>query len=251
MINVIKQGVAGIIQFLRPREYVVKETAGRDGVDGRVVSYCDEHCHIAEQYRMVRTNLAYLSPDKPIKTILITSAQAREGKSVTAANLAMALSQDKTKKILLVDADFRRAAIHAIFSIKRNPGFSDIITGDATVESFAAAPVVDNLYIIPTGSSDSHPSELLISTRIKSIMDEFKRRFDYIIFDTPPALNFTSASELGSLCDAVILVVKAGVTQKGVLREAFISLGDAGAKPKATIITNTTHQLSYYYYYRS
>lgn len=235
--------------LLIPRHYIIKSSKTEDGVDGRVVSYADEHSYIAEQYRMVRTNLAYLTPDKPPKTILVSSAQAREGKSLTAANLAITLAQDRTRKVLLVDADFRRAIIHTLFGVQKNPGFSDVITGEVAVDAIIGAPARDNLYILPAGASKPNPSELLISTKTRGIVQDLKQRFDFVVFDTPPVLNFTSAGELGSLCDAVILVIKANVTQKHVIREAFIALEEAGAKPKATILTNATFRFGHYPYY--
>jgi len=251
MKNIFANGLRDLKSAFASGEYIIKTERTADGVDGRIVAYCDEHSHVAEQYRMIRTNLAYLSPENPVKSILITSAQAREGKSLTACNIAMALAQDATRKTVLIDADFRRASIHTIFGISKTPGFSDIITGEAQLDTLVVKPRVGNLYIIPTGGSKQNPSELLVSTRVKGIIDSLKKQFDYIIFDTPPVLHFTSASELGSLCDAVVLIVKSGTTQKHFIREAFISLQEAGAKPKAAILTGTAHRFSYSYYYHT
>lgn len=251
MVKTILQNVNNILKAYTLPTYVIKKQKSPEGIDGRIVAYSDPSSYIAEQYKVLRTNLYSLAPEKPIKTIVITSSQAQEGKTITSCNLAVTLSLDAEKKVVLIDADLRRPAVHHMFGISRKPGLSDVLYGDFDIKSFLEKPVLGNLYIIPSGTIKTSPSEILISTKIKGLIDKLRTRFDYIIFDTPPVLNVTDASILGSLCDAVIFVVKAGVTQRNMIEEAFNALQDAQAKPKASILTSVHYLLdSYYYFYR-
>jgi len=234
-----------------PPTHIASQTRSKDGVDGRIVSYLEKQSHIAEQYKVLRTNLYSLSPENPIKTVVITSAQAREGKTITSCNLAVTLAMDKEKKILLIDADLRKPAVHSLFGLPVEPGFSDILIGNADLESFIKKPAVGDLFVIPAGSIKENPSEILSLAKIENLIDRLKSKFDYIIFDTPPVLDFTDASILGSRCDAVIPVIKAGATQQSVIEEAFHLLTEAQAKPRACILTCSHFLLdSHYYFYK-
>lgn len=245
MINIIKK----IISDYAPPIYVAKKKKTEDGVDGRIASYCDRDSLLAEQYKVLRTNLYSLSPQAPLKTIMITSTQSQEGKTITACNLAFTLSLDAEKKIILIDSDLRRPAVHRMFGLQRKPGFSDVLGDKADVRHFLEKPARENLYIIPSGAIAAQPSELLSSTKIRDIIEKLKSKFNYIIFDTPPVINVTDASILGSICDGVILVVRYGVTPKDMIEEAFTMLHHAQAKPKACILTDVS--IPPYYYYLS
>lgn len=229
--------------------YVVIVPRTKEGLDGRLVSCVDKTSYIAEQYKVLRTNLASLSPEKAYKTFVITSAQPQEGKTITSCNLAATLAMDREKKVVLLDADMRRPAVHSIFGIQRKPGLSDVLSGKANIDEFIRKPMHENLYIVPAGSIHEDTSSILISNKISGIIEKLKKSFDYIIFDTPPVLNVTDSSILGSMVDAVLLVVKAGVTQQASIEEAFNMLEGAQAKPKACILTNVHFMLDTYSYY--
>lgn len=243
----IKKIINKVKELYTPPSYIIKEIRTKEGVDGHLVSYLDKHSYLAEQYKVLRTNLYSLSPQTPLKTIIVTSSQAQEGKTITTSNLAYTLSLDAEKKVVLVDADFRRPAVHKAFGIPRKPGFTDILSGKNSLEHFTKKPTVDDLYIIPSGTLISSPSEFLSSTKMKELISKLKEKFDYVIFDTPPIINVTDSSILGSLCDGVIFVVKAGHTPKNMIEEAFTMLRHAQAKPKACILTSTTIPVYYYY----
>ena len=227
-----------LLDHYLPRTYVLKTMMTPDGIDGRIFPYVDSTSSIAEQYRVLRTHLYSLSPAKPPKTILITSSHDEEGKTTTAANLAYTLSLDTRKKAILIDADFRRPAVHKFFSLPKEPGLTDIITNNKNIEDFTEKPAIENLFIIPSGASVPNPSEVLASARIKETIDKLSAKFDFIIFDAPPVLHVADASILGSICDCVLLVIKAEVTQKTIIHDAFNALKAAHAKPKACILTN-------------
>jgi len=233
-----------------PTFYITKGQRTKEGIDALVVTFADEDSYIAEQYKVLRTNLYTLSAttETPIKTIMITSSIPREGKGITASNLAFAISLDKTKKVLLIDADFRKPTIHELFGLPRMPGFSDLLSAKTNIEFFLKKPTLGNLYVIPSGNVMPNPAEALNVIKIKEIIEKVKSSFNYIIFDTPPVINVTDALIIGPLCDAVILVVKAEVTPKSLIEETFDLLKNAQAKPKACILTNT--HIPQYHYYR-
>lgn len=251
MKNIIKiKNLTDILRLCHPPTYVIKKEKLEDGVDGRLVAYSDPQSYLAEQYKILRTSLYSLLPENPPKTLLITSAQAKEGKTITCCNLAYTLAMDKSKKVLLVDADLRRPEVHKILNIKREPGFSDVLEKKANVEDLVKKPAVDNLFVLTVGSiADVSPSEMLLSANIKAVVDKLRSSFDYVIFDTPPVLNVTDACILGSICDAVILVVKAGATQKKIIQDAYNMLAEAHAKPTACVLTHVRLLLDSYHYY--
>jgi len=239
-----------IFQDIASPSYVAKINKTAEGVDGRIVSYVDRDSYISEQYRVLRTNLYSLSPEKPIRTIAITSSQSGEGKTVTSCNLAATLSLDVKRKILLVDGDLRKPDVHKMFNIPRKPGFSDIVMGNVNIEDFLKKPAVGNLYIIPSGTIVSNPAELLSYAKIKELVNELKNVFDYIIFDTPPTLNVTDSSIIGSLCDGVVLVVKSDITLRSLVEETYDLLRKAQAKVIGCILANFHMPMHYYYKYK-
>jgi len=243
----LKEIIKKIRTYYAPSVYIIKETKTKEGVSEKLITYTDTHSYLAEQYKVLRTNLYSLSPQEPFKTIIITSSQAQEGKTVTSCNLSYALSLDTEKKIILLDADFRRPSIHKIFDIPRKPGFTNVLNGELSIDQLIKKPTVNNLYVIPSGSIVTNTAELLSSAKIKEIINYLKSKFDYIIIDSPPVINVTDSSILGSLCDCVLLLVKAGATPKNMIEEAYTMLRHAQAKPKACILTHTSIPTYYYY----
>jgi len=236
-----------IIQELSSPSYVVNETTSKDGVNGSVVAYVDKTSHIAEQYRILRTNLYSLSAEKPVKTIAITSSQSNEGKTTTACNLSITLSWDTKKKVVLIDADLRKPNVHEMLNLPRKPGLSDLILEKVKPETFFEKPAIGNLYVIPSGSTVTNPAELLSYSSFKTLLEVLKSKFDYIVFDTPPTLSVADSSIIGSVCDGVLLIVKAEVTSREIVSEAFNLLKNAQAKPIASVLTNF-HAPTYYYF---
>lgn len=241
--NILKK----IVSYYSPPTYVVKKAKTESGIDARLVAYADKHSYLAEQYKVLRTNLYSLSPQAPFKTIVITSTQSQEGKTITSCNLSYTLALDTEKKTLLLDTDLRKPTIHKLLGISRKPGLSDILNGEIAVEDLIKKPVLGNLYVITSGTLISSPTEFLSSAKFKEIINKLKSKFDYIIFDTPPVMNVTDSCILGSICDAVLLVVKEGVTPKNMIEECFTMLRHAQAKPKACILADTTVPAYYYY----
>jgi len=239
-----------ILSTINPPVYVVGEQKRKEDIDGHIVVHVDKNSYIAEQYRVLRTSLYTLSLEKPVKTITITSSQSGEGKTTTCCNLALTLAADAEKKVLLIDSDLRRPELHRLLKLPRKPGLSDFLMNKIDVKELLKKPALENLYVMPSGSVISNPAELLRYARLKKFMSELKEEFDYVIFDTPPTLNVTDSSVVGSLCDGVILLVKADVVQKSMVEETFNILKNAKAQPLGCVLVNFHLPLYHAYKYR-
>lgn len=174
----------------------------------------------SEAFKALRTGLLFSTIDQPLKGIVITSAEMGEGKSRTAANLAIALAQ-AGHKTLLIDADFRRPSQHRIFGKIRNIGLSNLIIQDATEsEAITSVDAVPNMWLLPSGPPPPNPSELLGSARMLEVMAKLWHDFSYVIVDTPPVNAVTDAAILAASANATILVVEQGKTTFPALKHA-------------------------------
>ena len=231
-------------------DYVVGEKRTGDGISPEVVAYSDPNSVIAEQYKAICSKFfAASSDEKPFRSLAVTSSQPAEGKTTTVANLAAILSTNFKKKVMIIDADLRRPAIHKFFGIPKSPGLVDILKGTADFRQFTAEPAVRNLFVIPAGSYTDNPGGLLNSVGIKVLLTRISSSFDIVIFDTSPALKTADAQAVGALCDKNLFVAKAGVTPQHMIEESFATLADTSGMPDACIVTNTNRVLDYYSYW--
>lgn len=187
--------------------------------DSRLVVFINPSSVVSEAYRTLRTNIQYSSVDLPIQLLMVTSAQAGEGKSTVISNLAVAYAMEG-KRVLLIDADLRKPSLHRIFNQTNRQGLTSLLTGMSTLEEVLKDSGVDNLSLITSGATPPNPAELLGSTRMKSLVDELKGSYDLILFDTPPVLSVTDSLIISSLCDGVLLVIHAGKVKKAYVRKA-------------------------------
>jgi capsular exopolysaccharide synthesis family protein len=228
--------------------YIVKEERTPEGIDGRLVCHVDPKCHVAEQYRIMRTNIRSLGLEKSVRSLVITSALRGEGKTVTTCNIALSFSHEPDIKVVLVDADLRKPGVHKNFGLPREPGLADILTGKLSLDYFTQKPAVGNLYIITAGVPLPNPSEVLNSQKIKELIVELKQRFEYVFFDSAPIIPVTDAGVLGSQVDGTILIVRAGSTGALDVERAFSLLKEAGASPVGAVLTNAVTYIPYYLY---
>jgi receptor protein-tyrosine kinase len=174
----------------------------------------------SEAFKALRTGVVFSTIDQQLKAIVITSAEMGEGKSRTAANLAIALAH-AGHKTLLIDADFRRPSQHRMFGRIQNIGLSNLIIQDATEsDAIASVDAVPNLWLLPSGPTPPTPSELLGSARMREVMSKLWQEFSYVIVDTPPVNAVTDATILASSANATILVVEQGKTTFPSLKHA-------------------------------
>lgn len=202
----------------------------------------------SEAYKALRTSLLFSTIDQELKTIVVTSSSPGEGKSRTAANLAIVLAE-AGHKTLLVDADFRRPSLHKIFGRIRNIGLSNLILQDVA-EDEAIAPVerVPNLWLVTSGTIPPNPSELLGSGRIKELMERLRGAFTYVIFDTPPVNAVTDAAILAAASNGTILVVEQGVTTFPALGHAQQLLNRVGAHTIGVVMNKVRASTGSYTY---
>ena len=190
----------------------------------------------SEAYRLLRTSVRFLGLDTPMRTLLVTSADASEGKTVTAANLAVALAQGG-EQVLLVGADLRRPRVHELFGAPQSPGLTSVLLGEATPESTAyAIQEVPNLHLMPAGHTPPNPAELLDSSRTYELFESLATRYDRVVVDSPPVLPVTDAQVLSRVAGAVLLVVAHGETSRRGLTRAIELLGQVDAPLVGTVI---------------
>jgi len=205
---------------------------------------------MAESYRALRTSLLLTSVGAPPKTILITSALPREGKTTTSINTAVVLAQKGTR-VLLIDADLRRPSIHKTLGLGPRIGLSNVLTGGATLQqSTIRSSVLPNLYILPAGTPPPNPAELMASPQMFELLAELREQYDHVIVDTPPTLSVTDAVVLSTRADAVVLVIRSAQTTKPALRRARDILAQVNARVAGVVLNAVNlNSADYYYYY--
>ena len=190
----------------------------------------------AESFRTLRTNLQFLDADRVDRSFVVTSSIQSEGKSTTAANLAIALA-DNGSRVLLVDADMRRSKLADYMGLEGAVGLSDALIGRANLQDVVQPWGNAGLYVLPAGSVPPNPSELLGSSRMDSMLAEFNRAFDVVIFDCPPLLPVTDAAILAKKVGGAIIIVAAGRTHKNQLHGALTALRNVGAPISGLVLT--------------
>jgi capsular exopolysaccharide synthesis family protein len=205
-------------------------TNGADGhaLDAGLVMLNNLRSSSAEAYRTLRTNLLFSQMTRELKKIVITSAAPGDGKTTVSANLAITFAQQGIR-VLLIDCDLRRARQHHVFSVKRVPGFSELIIGRNSVDETVKPTHVDGLSLLPAGTLPPNPAELLGGQRVQTILDSLGQDYDVLILDTPPVLAAADSAVLAGAADGVLLVVRAGQTERDAARDALRQLNTVGA----------------------
>jgi non-specific protein-tyrosine kinase len=190
---------------------------------------------VAESYRALRTNVEFASIDEPIKTLLVTSASESEGKSVTAANLAIVFAQNG-RRVLLVDADLRRPGIHELFGVSNVNGLTSVLRGTVEEEEVSRSTLQENLSILTSGPLPPNPAELLGSQRMRRLVTQLEDSYDLVILDSSPIHNVTDAVVLSSFLDAALLVVGAKRGRRSLVLHAREALARANANVIGTVL---------------
>jgi len=202
---------------------------------------------VSEAFRTLRTNIQFSSLERPIRTLLVTSTSAEEGKSTTLANLAVTFAQGGTR-VIVVDADLRRPALHTLFGVPNNAGLTSLF-----IQENQPIPLVDtaipNLRLLPSGALPPNPSELLGSPKMDAIVEELKAQAEYVLFDCPPIVAVTDAAVLARKVDGVLLVVSAGRTKRDHAANAKSLLEKVNANILGVVLTNVKVEASLYRYY--
>jgi capsular exopolysaccharide synthesis family protein len=222
----------------------------RADLQRNLVTEMSKSSPISEQYRTIRTNIEFSAVDREIKTIVITSAGPAEGKSTTAANLAVVMAQNGNS-VLLLDADLRKPTVHHTFGVPNTSGLTNVLTKQASLEQLVQTTRVDHLSILPSGPIPPNPAELLNSKMMGLILERAKEMFDVIILDTPPVTVVADSQILASKCDGTVLVVSSGKTERDEVKKAKEQLMNAKAKILGAILNDKKIESGKYYYYSS
>jgi len=183
----------------------------------------------AEQYRTLRTRIAQVESAGQRRVILVTSPGNGDGKTITTANLALTMAQEFQRQVLLIDADLRNARLHECLGIAREPGLSDVLAGEASLEEALVSLSEYRVIALPAGTPHGRPAELLGSEPMRRLVENLSRRFDRVVIDTTSA-HFADAGVLEPLADGVLVVVRAGRTPRPAVGRAL------GLVPRAKLL---------------
>jgi len=217
----------------------------------RLVTHYDPKSSVAEAYRTLRTNIQFMNPDNPIRTLVVSSAGPGDGKSTTVVNIAITFAS-LGKKTLLIDGDLRKPILHKVFDISRGPGLTHAMIEDLNDTDIIRKTEISNLYIITCGDIPPNPSEILSSQKLKNFIERMKSEFEIILFDSPPIIAVTDASVISKMTDAILLVVKSGVTDTRVVARTVELLKQVKTHLIGAVLNGvniTAGYDSYYYYY--
>jgi polysaccharide biosynthesis transport protein len=237
--------VLGVIPMLTDSEARNDDDRSRD-------MYVHEHpsSRVAECCRSLRTNILFSGTDRPLKTIVVCSANPREGKTTSVIYLGTTMAQSG-QRVLLVDTDMRRPRLHASTGVTRQRGLSNLILGEDDYDSVIKQTEIPNLWVLPCGALPPNPAELVMTHRFEHVLNELAQRFDRIILDSPPLQAVTDAVVLSRRVDGVIMVVRAGKTMRDELKRSSRQIRDVGGRIFGIIVNefDSTNRGAYYYSY--
>lgn len=190
----------------------------------------------AEEYRTIRTNLRFVQLDQSRRSVVVTSANEREGKSTAAANLALAVG-GLGDRVLLIDADLRRPILATIFGLDGGVGLSDVVIGDVQIEDAVQHIAAGGIDLLPAGSIPPNPNELLQSHGIDELLGRLHEQYDLIVIDSPPLLAVSDAVVLSSRVGGALVIAAAGRARRGQLDQALESLARAEARVLGVVLT--------------
>ena len=231
----------------------VEEIPLRVATDSLLIDVNRPHEAPMEEFRTLRTRLNHMKTLQPIHSVVVTSPSPAEGKSLSAANLALAQAHLAGNTTLLADFDFRRPVIHTLFGMERSPGITDYLMGKIPLHKAIRKVAGTNLYLMPAGEAVMNPLELLNLREVKLLLERLPSIFNWIILDSPPLLFAADASLLSTLCHGTLLVVRIGHTTIDSVTRAMQSLCNnnvlgivVNAARRGELYSKYTYYHSYY-----
>jgi protein-tyrosine kinase len=211
----------------------------------------DDSARGTEEFRTLRSRLYHLREKMTLKTLLVTSALPKEGKSFTSANLAQVIVRQHGRRVLLIDADLRGPRLHTMLGAAPGPGLSDYLQGRNDEFSIIQRGPMENLFFMPSGTGIADPAELVGNGRLKILLQRLEPLFDWIIMDSPPAVPVSDASVLAKACDGVLMVVRSNATPSDVARRARLEFPEQALV--GVVLNGTSEDAAPYarYYYES
>lgn len=207
----------------------------------------DPKSYYAEAFRTIKTNIKYSSADKHKKVLLVTSTEAGEGKSTISSNLALSLSQDN-KKVIIIDGDLRKPSVHKQFGISGSVGLTELLIGEKSINDIKhkVNPYLD---AITSGHIPPNPAELLASEEMEKLIEKLREEYDYVIIDTNPIGLVADAQILSSKVDGVILVARYEKTKKENLLSCKKMIDQVGGNTIGVVLNGIDEKRGKYYYY--
>jgi capsular exopolysaccharide synthesis family protein len=225
----------------------VKDSASQTEQTKELIVLEEPRSPAAESYRTVRTNIQFIKPDEPARTVCITSAGPSEGKTVFVSNLAAVMAQTG-KRVLLVDSDLRKPRIHKVFGLPNVKGLTSYLAGAIEVSQIIQGTKIENLRVITSGPIPPNPAELIESKKMLSFINDQKKEFDIILFDSPPVMSATDAALLGSRTDGLLFIVDSSSAVKQAVLRAKQLLLSANAKILGVVLQKVSRESGGYYY---
>jgi protein-tyrosine kinase len=185
-----------------------------------------EHLYGMEEFRTLRSRLYQAREKHPLSKVLVTSPLPKEGKSFVTANLGQVLVQQQGRRVLLVDADLRNPHLHSTLGAEAGPGLSDYLRSEKDEFSIIQGGPMENLFLIPAGSQNENPAELVANGRMNTLLNRLQPLFDWIIVDSPPAAAVSDAALIANYCDGVLMVVRSNATPFDIAQRARQEFGD-------------------------
>lgn len=225
-----------------------KEKVDKQPNSPGLVSVINPKSIVAEQFRVVRTNLEFAIVDKDLKSLLVTSLVPDSGKSTISSNLAATFAAQK-KKVLLVDTDMRKPTIHKIFRLRNNEGLSTLITSkEAKVSEYVEKTEFENVFVLTSGATPPNPAELISSQRMEQLIEEMEQMFDLVVFDTPPVLAVADSQIMAGKVDGTLFVMRKGVDKKEQVQIAVERMNSVNANVLGVIYNRVEVTDDTYYY---
>ncbi len=221
------------------------------GVDPRMACLLEPESPAAETFKMLRTKILVIARERPLRSIMVTSAEPRDGKSLVAANLAVSIATGINDYVLLVDCDLRRPSLHKMFDVDTRQGIQEYLQAGTSVAPYLVKTPVEKLTLLPGYQPSNTPSELLCSAKMRDLMEELKTRYEdrFVIYDAPPGQFMAETSFLARMMDGVLFVVRYGKTPRGRIADTIESIGRERIIGTVFNASNEKRR-DYGYYYR-
>jgi protein-tyrosine kinase len=190
------------------------EAGGAAEINKRRITIIQPDSYVAEQFRGLRGRIDAIGAERPITTVVVTSAFPGEGKTTASVNLAAVTGLSLGHRVLLIDCDLRKPKVHTTLGLRPQAGLAEVLRNEVAIEDALMKVEGANFEVLPVRGRPSNPSELLGSPEMKKLVEEVSQRYDRVILDSPAALGLPDAKAISNLCDGVVLVVRADFTSQ-------------------------------------